>query len=356
MWERYREELHELEMGGERREDLVELLTAELEGNAEGRAANAEAMQRHRRKGAPLKAALLLAACMAVGIGTALAASTHLTTGEALDALLQGSPAATRVIDSIGRPVDAAATSNGVTIKAEAVAGDEQSYSVVYSISWEDGIPEQVLDPEYAIVLEGGAYVQGAEDSSSRMYSYDSDPGDNAICYVEQTRLRTPAELAGRTCKVRVNRIVAAYCGENALPGESNRVTIAEGRWEFRFIIDYEELGIELCESGPVEGPGWSGMALTSARLTPLALQLEFDVERDGSQFIEVSNHVKETVGSCEVSLEDGSVLSFDLSTCPANTSGNGENLLCDVNIPFEGVVDIGAVRSVKLGGVTLEP
>ncbi|MDD6739834.1 MAG: hypothetical protein PUD96_07465, partial [Coriobacteriaceae bacterium] len=62
MWERYRNELHELEMGGERREDLVELLAAELEGNAEGRAANAEAMQRRRRKGAPLKAALLLAA------------------------------------------------------------------------------------------------------------------------------------------------------------------------------------------------------------------------------------------------------------------------------------------------------
>lgn len=356
MWERYRKELHGLEMGDDRREDLVELLAAELEGNAEGRAANAEAMQRHRRKGAPVKAALLLAACLALGLGTALAASSHLTAGEALDALLHGSPAVTRVIDSIGRPVDAAATSNGVTIKAEAVAGDEQSYSVVYSISWEDGIPEQVLDPEYAIYLEGGAYVQGAEDSSSRLYSYDSDPGDNTICYVEQTRLRTPAELAGRTCKVRFNRIVATYHGESALPGGNNRVTIAEGRWEFRFIIDYEELGVELCESGPVESSGWSGMTLTSARLTPLALQLEFDVERDGSQFIEVSKHVKEAVGSCEIVLDDGSALSFDLSTCPSNTSGNGESLLCEVNIPFEDAVVVESVRYVRLGSVALEP
>ena len=49
MWERYREELHELEMGNDRREELVALLATELDGNEGGRAANAEAMQRRRR-------------------------------------------------------------------------------------------------------------------------------------------------------------------------------------------------------------------------------------------------------------------------------------------------------------------
>ena len=36
MWERYRKELHELEMGNDRREELVALLAAELEGNEGG--------------------------------------------------------------------------------------------------------------------------------------------------------------------------------------------------------------------------------------------------------------------------------------------------------------------------------
>lgn len=202
----------------------------------------------------------------------------------------------------------------------------------------------------------GRLVCPGAEDSSSYVYAYDTNPDDSTVCYVEQTKLRSPAKLTGRTSQVRFNRIVATYHGESALPGGNNRVTIAEGRWEFRFIIDYEELGVELCESGPVESPGWSGMALTSARLTPLALQLEFDVKRDGSQFIEVSKHVKEAVGSCEIVLDDGSALSFELSACPSNTSGNGESLRCEVNIPFEGIINIGAVRSVKLGGVTLKP
>lgn len=356
MRERYREELNAIEMGGQRREELVELLAAELEGAEAGCGGRAETPSPRRRKGAAVKAALALAACLALGLGTALAASPYLTPGDALDALFNGAPARTLVMDSIGRPADAAATSNGVTIRAESIAGDEQSYSIVYSISFEGGLPAEMTSPEYSIVLEGGSFVQGAEESSGHLYTYDSDPGDDAVCYVEQNRLRSPAELKGRTCHVRFNRIVASYHGEEAVPGGDNRVTIAEGRWEFRFTVDYEELGAELCGDGPVEAPDWEGMRLASAYLTPLALQLEFDVERDGSQFIEVSNRVKEAVGSCELSLSDGSMLSFDLTACPSSTSGNGESLLCEVDIPFEEVVDIEAVRSVRLGGVSLAP
>ncbi|MGN0072752.1 MAG: DUF4179 domain-containing protein [Coriobacteriales bacterium] len=355
MRERYREELNAIEMGEPRRAELVELVAAELEGAEAGCGERAEAPLPRRCKGAPVKTALVLAACLALGLGTALAAGPYLTTGDALDALFNGVPARTLVMDSIGQPVNAAATSNGVTVKAEAIAGDEQSYSIVYSISFEGGLPQEMNSPEYSIVLEGGSHVQGAEESGGRMYTYDSDPDDSAVCYVEQNKLRSASELKGRTCHVRFNRIVASYHGEDALPGGDNRATIAEGPWEFRFTVDYEDLGAELCGDGPVEDPNWEGMRLASANLTPLALQLEFDVERDGSQFIEVSSRVKETVGSCELKLDDGSTLSFDLSACPSNTSGNGGLLRCEVYIPFEGVVDVEAVRSVKLGGVLLE-
>ncbi|MGN0037938.1 MAG: hypothetical protein ACI36Y_02215 [Coriobacteriales bacterium] len=355
MRERYREELNAIEMGEQRRDELVELLAVELDECASPNGASDDAPLPRKRKGTPVKAALALAACLALGLGTALAASPYLTPGDALDALFHGAPARTLVMDSIGRPADASATSNGVTIRAEAIAGDEQSYSIVYSISFENGLPAEMTSPEYSIVLEGGSFVQGAEESGGRMYTYDSDPDDSAVCYVEQNRLRSPAELKGRTCHARFNRIVAVYHGEDAVPGGDNMVVIAEGRWEFRFTVDYEDLGIELCENGPVEASGWKGMRLASAYLTPLALQLEFVVERDSSQFIEVSNRVKETVGSCELSLADGNTLSFDLTGCPSNTSGNGESLLCEVDVPFGEVVDIEAVRSMALEGVTLE-
>ncbi|MGN0078682.1 MAG: DUF4179 domain-containing protein [Coriobacteriales bacterium] len=357
MRKRYREELRAIDMGAERREELAELLAAELAAaGALGEDAPKENRPR-RRKSRPAKVALILAACLMLGLGTAFAASTQLAPSDVIDALFHGAPHQTIVADSIGRPVDASASSNGVTVRVEAIAGDESSYSIVYSVGWEGEMPKQAGDPEWRIYLEGGVSVAGidAAGGGGGFYSFDSDPGDNSVCYVEQHKLRSPAELKGRVCRASFKRIVGLYIGEGEAAGAEAMITLAEGSWNLRFVIDYEDLGLELCAGEPVEAEGWDGMRLVSANLTPFALQLQFSVERDGGlQFIEVSQRVKRVLGSCELALEDGSALSIDADDCPSNTSGDGERLRCELTVPFEEPVDIASVRSVSVGGVVL--
>ncbi len=61
--------------------------------------------------------------------------------GDAFAGLFGGGPAETEIIDQIGYPIGASATSNGVTITADAIMGDTYSYAIVYSIRRDDGSP-----------------------------------------------------------------------------------------------------------------------------------------------------------------------------------------------------------------------
>lgn len=61
--------------------------------------------------------------------------------GEAFAGLFGGGAAETEIIDQIGYPIGASATSNGVTITADAIVGDTYSYAIVYSIRRDDGEP-----------------------------------------------------------------------------------------------------------------------------------------------------------------------------------------------------------------------
>lgn len=116
--------------------------------------------------------------------------------GTPLPACSAAAPPRRRLSTQIGYPIGASATSNGVTITADAIMGDTYSYAIVYSIRRDDGSP-LVSDETLAAGAERdgllplrfrnyGTQVRtsggGAHGSS---WFYDADPADNAIQFVE---------------------------------------------------------------------------------------------------------------------------------------------------------------------------
>ncbi len=79
---------------------------------------------------------------LAVGLaGGAYASGALMGVGNVMDDLFGGPPAQTEVVGKIGRPLGASATSNGVTVTAEAIIGDRANYTIVFSVAKDDGTP-----------------------------------------------------------------------------------------------------------------------------------------------------------------------------------------------------------------------
>ena len=185
MSNRYRDSMDRLHFTQEQKQEMVDRL---MEA---GPVSSVRRPLRFRRF-----AAVGVAAALALSLGVAGATGALGSAGDAFAGLFGGGPAETEIIDRIGYPIGASATSNGVTITADAIMGDTYSYAIVYSIRRDDGSP-LVSDETLAAGAERdgllplrfrnyGTQVRtsggGAHGSS---WFYDADPADNAIQFVE---------------------------------------------------------------------------------------------------------------------------------------------------------------------------
>ena len=130
------------------------------------------------------------------------------------DGVFGGPPAKTEVADAIGRPIGAVSNSNGITITADAVIGDRNGYVLVYSVSRDNGMAFEGVEP-----LENGLLPIGFAKSDAAVndelggydgsYFYDADPADNALQYVEQMTVESLGGIvAGRTARASFKDLV----------------------------------------------------------------------------------------------------------------------------------------------------
>ena len=123
------------------------LVAAQGASHAPAASATRQARERtlvRARVGGKRRWQAVAAAAAAVGVlavlgGAAYASGALMTMAEAVDAAFTGAPAPTEIVDKVGRPVGAGASSNGVTVTAEAIFGDRENYAIVYSIAKDDG-------------------------------------------------------------------------------------------------------------------------------------------------------------------------------------------------------------------------
>ncbi|MDU1881500.1 MAG: DUF4179 domain-containing protein, partial [Eggerthella sp.] len=127
MIDEYKEALDELRFSPEAKRRMAQRIEA---------VAAAEPLPRPTRRSRALVIAAA-AAVLALAVGCTAYASGML--GRA-SAPAKETPATTEVVDGIGRP-DAHASSDGVTVTAEAVMGDRSNYAIVFSIAKDDGTP-----------------------------------------------------------------------------------------------------------------------------------------------------------------------------------------------------------------------
>lgn len=369
----YRGEMDRVSLTPAQREAMVRAVASAASGRADGArdgggraegeaaapAAQAGAAGRRRARGAGAarrhlaRAAVAAAVALAVGAGGYAYASGQLVgVASAIDDVFFGATAPTEVAGRVGRPVNAAATSGGVTVSADAIVGDEHNYVVVYSIRRDDGQPlgevttnergTLLLDGEH-LVADFDQRVDGELGSGGGAYFYDADPADNAIQMVVQST--TDADLVGATVRTSL-RGITTVDSEWQTTG-----TVASGSWDLKFKLDYESDSRELAATGDLSVAGTSG-SVSRVSVSPVAVTVDYVV--DGVEQAPASGQWSPSyldLGDVVVTMADGTTFSV-----PSGATGSrveGGRTVCEMGAFLDRIVDPAQVASVSFAGVT---
>ncbi len=309
-------------------------------------------------------AAVAAAVVLVAGVGGVASATGNLMgMGNVFDDLFNGPPAQTEVVDKIGRPIGASATSNGVTVTAEAIIGDRTNYAVVFSIAKDDGTAFEGIEP-----LENGVLPLGFESGSSVHIDgtmsgggdgrfYDADPSDNAIQYVERMSVTAiGSSIIGHTARVNLSDL-KMYGGD----GSTSHV-VAEGEWNMKFAVDYEDTSVDLPAGGAIEVSGMDA-TLDSATVSPIALTLEYTVHEvlnwEDQESGRMSDHNQDEMDrfldpSVTLNMKDGTTVEIDALRGAGGTRENTNSTSCNKSIMFDEFLNLNDVVSITIGGTEL--
>lgn len=239
--------------------------------------ADAEAMKSRRshRIHFPFAKIASVAACLLCVLTlTAEAAGIPTPVSRWLGPIFGNRVAQTEVIDSIGIPLDADDTDNGITIRAEAVMGDAYNTAILFSITRDDGEP---ILPEgisvNRLVLGGWGSVSkqdGGAHGTSRFL--DPDPGDNSIQFLmlrsfEMPMTKEPVVVQFTDLKYR-----------NMETEESE--VLYEGKWRFRFEVDYGDSSVVLGNNETFQQEDMK-FTITEVRISPIAIRISYEVDSE---------------------------------------------------------------------------
>lgn len=356
MSNRYRDSMDRLHFTQEQKQEMVDRL---MEA---GPVSSVRRPLRFRRF-----AAVGAAAALALSLGVAGATGALGSAGDAFAGLFGGGPAETEIIDRIGYPIGASATSNGVTITADAIMGDTYSYAIVYSIRRDDGSP-LVSDETLAAGAEQngllplrfrnyGTQVRtsggGAHGSS---WFYDADPADNAIQFVEMMTQDQP--LKPGTASVKFQDL-SVYTDNDYRTSE----TLAEGTWRLKFDFAFEDSSISLPAGQSFTLNGMDA-TLDGVTLSPLSIQVDYTVWEElvwdhqdqadgqmGEHDREQSYRFFESL-PVTVNFTDGTAL--DLTGNGGGIRPEDGKTVCQKGRVFEEILDLSTVESVTVGDITL--
>lgn len=234
----------------------------------EGAAARAEeALDRTPvRRRRPLKLAAVLAAVLALLLGTAGAELADGAVSNLLAPLYGG--AQTEIVDSIGHPVDASATVNGYTLTADAVIGDRHNIAVAFTLSRDDGqpIPKGLTFDDW----ESNAFDLSPFGGGGGGYgSEERDPE-----HPDRMRLTYQWTLSGPIL-LRNFKLTARDLTVHDYENMSSQV-VAEGEWDLSFTLRYRDATVSVpVDSLTVTGPEGGEFEIKKLELSPVGLHID---------------------------------------------------------------------------------
>lgn len=332
----YRESMNELRFSPQQKQEMIDQLMSQSVRPPRGRAIP---LRRIRALGA----AAALAGALCLG---AAASGVLKPAAQAFGAVFGTAPAQTEIIDRIGRPLDARATVDGVTVQADAIIGDTYSYAIVYSIYREDGQPI-TADPDPnrdgALALRFGDWdtdVGHMGGMHGTAWFFDEDPADNAVQFVQL--LTADAPLEPGTATVHLTDLKQGI-GEDA-------ALLAEGSWELRFDFAFEDSSLELPggQSFTVNG---ASAVLNSVAVSPLSLRIDYTVETGLSSSSGTADSTP-TPQPVFLTLTDGSRI--DLTGFGGGVRPEGDSLRCELSGVFDQIFPLDTIESITIGEVTL--
>ena len=332
----YRESMNELRFSPQQKQEMIDQLMSQSVRPPRGRAIPL-------RRICALGAAAALAGALCLG---AAASGVLKPAAQAFGAVFGTAPAQTEIIDRIGRPLDARATVDGVTVQADAIIGDTYSYAIVYSIYREDGQPI-TADPDPnrdgALSLRFGDWdtdVGHMGGMHGTAWFFDEDPADNAVQFVQL--LTADAPLEPGTATVHLTDLKQGI-GEDA-------ALLAEGSWELRFDFAFEDSSLELPggQSFTVNG---ASAVLNSVAVSPLSLRIDYTVETGLSSSSGTADSTP-TPQPVFLTLTDGSRI--DLTGFGGGVRPEGDSLRCELSGVFDQIFPLDTIESITIGEVTL--
>ena len=232
----------------------------------------------HARRWARVAAGLVLALALGGGATVAVATGVLPNPADVLSDVFGGAPAQTELLNNVGRPIGASATSNGVTVTAEAVAGDRFNYAVAYSIEFDD--PAALEGIEFheggTLTYVGDAFlrVDGAMSDGGLVRLYDADPGDNTLQLVQVMGVQTwnDAGIVGRTARFSMSKL-------EIFTDEGEFKTLAAGNWNLKFEMNYVDTTVDLPAGQTTTWQG-SNVTIDAVAVSSLGVTVDYTIDR----------------------------------------------------------------------------
>ena len=347
----YRDAMDALRFTPEQKADMVEHL---LSAPAAGKVVRPLRFRRFAAAGA--------AAALVLSLGVAGATGALGSAGDAFAGLFGGGAAETEIIDQIGYPIGASATSNGVTITADAIVGDTYSYAIVYSIQRDDGQPllsDELLSSDNRLPLEFDSQHttqdnpqafsdDGWGTGSGTSYFYDADPADSAVQYVKIMTHDNPIQ----PCDVTATFQNLYDTSEGHWDGA--RKLLAAGPWKLEFHMAFEDSSVSLDAGQDFTLNGMSA-TLDAVILSPLSIVVEYTVHQElpplGITAGGESTYASFVDLPIVITYTDGSTL--DAGGNSGMDSSNGCTLV-QADMVFETLRPLDEVASVTVGDIVL--
>lgn len=313
---------------------------------------------RRPRRWARVAAGLALALALGGGGTVAVAAGVLPNPADVLSDVFGGAPDQTELLNEVGRPIGASASSNGVTVTAEAVVGDRSNFTVVYDVEFDDPSALEGVEPNengvLPLVADAACHVDGTVAGGGTAWFYDADPNDNTIQYAESMGFTTwnDAGIIGRTMRFSMD-------GIRTLEGEDSRA-IAMGDWDLKFEMNYVDTTVDLPAGQETTWQG-TGVTIDAVAVSSVGVTVDYTIDRQigdlgpSGQLSDGARAKQDAVLGLPVTVTFADGTAFDATN--ANTTAvkqdDGTSAVTKT-VTYDRIVAAGDIVSVTVGDVEI--
>lgn len=315
--------------------------------------------RRRTRRWARVAAGLALALVLGGGGTVAVAAGVLPNPADVLSDVFGGAPAQTELLNEVGRPIGASATSNGVTVTAEAVVGDRSNFTVVYDVEFDDPFVLEGIEPgengTLRLVAKTTRYVDGVKGGGGGSWFFDADPGDGTIQYAETMGFTTwnGAGIIGRTMRFSMSEI-------RTYDAEGGYTTLATGNWSLKFEMNYVDTTVDLPAG---QETTWQGADVTidAVAVSSVGVTVDYTIERQigdlgpSGRLSDEAQAKQDAVLGLPVTVTFADGTTFDATN--ANTHSEEQNdgtSAVTKTVTYDRIIAEGDIVSVIVGDVEI--